>query len=242
LILIEKGANGMEKNNLLVLSGQCAVFFNPMVSLEKNDKIDLLEKLTERCGNLLDGEPTMLPIPLGAPPDIPRLQLNSKDNSYAYGISLRRSDFLYNQVGDPEYKLTDICPDLFKYEKEILKIYKEEKNWSIARLSLLVNYIAELENDATSFISRNFLSDSPKYNSVELSLLKKDKLCNFKVNRWFRLRPLEKKDNILHLMIDLNTFAEENLNLNVEGMMNFYVEAVSYLRKEVDKTFNAILK
>ena len=43
-------------------------------------------------------------------------------------------------------------------------------------------------------------------------------------------------------MIDLNTFAEENLNLNVEGMMNFYVEAVSYLRKEVDKTFNAILK
>ena len=227
----------MEKNKFFLLSAQCAMFFHPMVSLDKKEKISLLSEITDRCGTLLSGEPTILPIPLDAPPDIPRLQLNSKDNSYAYGISLKRSDLSFNQIGDPNKKLTGIPTDLFKNEEKILEIYKNDRKWNISRLAIIVNYLAELDNKTSDFISKKFIANSPVCNSIELSFLKKAKIDNFNINRWFRIKCVEKRENALHLMIDINTLAEERLDLSAPAMMKFYENAIPYVEKETKETF-----
>src|SRR4030042_924065 len=178
----------MEKNKLFILSLQCTMFFDALIPLDKNSKIDLLTKVTGKLGTLLDGEPTLLPVPQDAPPDIPRLQLSSKDNSYAYGISLIRSDFTFNQRGEPNKGIGEVCAQLFAGEKEILKIYRELMNWGIGRLGMVANYVTELEDSASSFISSKFLVNNPRYNSIELGLLKKDELDKFHINRWLRIK------------------------------------------------------
>lgn len=230
----------MEKNKPFLLSAQCAMFFRPNISIDKNEKIELLTKIISKCGDLLDGEPTILPIPLDAPPDIPRLQISSKDNSYAYGISLKRSDFGFNEIGEPSKKIEDIRINLFKYEGELLDIYKDEKAWSISRLALVVNYVVELDDFAAKFIAQKFITEAPAYNSIELSLLKKCKMQTFDINRWIRIKPLEKKENTLHILVDVNTFAEEKLSLPSAEMKKFYEYAVLYIENELKETLGDI--
>lgn len=232
----------MEKNNLFVFSANCGVFFEGSILIDKKEKIDLLSRITDKCGNLLNGEPSMLPLPVDAPPDIPRLQLNSKDNYFAYGISPLRSDFRFNEVGEPHQKIKNVQIDLFKTERELLKIYKEDKKWNIVRLSIVVDFVAELENKVANFISEKFIKNSPSFPSIEVSFLKKEKISNINVNRWFRIKSAGNRESVLHLLADINTFAEEKQNLSVEEMITFYSATIPYIEKEIHSTFEGFLK
>lgn len=231
----------MEKNEIFISSVDCAIFFRPTISIDKKVKLALLEKITEKCGELLNGEPTLLPIPLDAPLEIPRLQLNSKDNSFFWGISMLRSDLKFDESGEPNKKISDISEKLFKYFNEILTLYTEEFDWGIGRLAFVVNYFSELNDRASDFITSNFLRDMPVFKSIELSFLKKDNIGGINVNRWLRMKCAEKNDHLLHLLFDINTHAEEKLNLNVEQMMDLFDNFILYIEKEITGTFGGTL-
>jgi len=232
----------MEPNKFYILSAQCAKFFNPMLSLDKTEKIDLLEKVNGKCGAILDGEPVVLPVPPDGPPDIPRFQLNSKDNAYRYGISLVRSDLSFHQIDEPNSQITDVSIDLLKFEKELLNIYVQEKSWKITRLALIVDYVAELEDKTSEFIMNNFLKQKDSYSSVELSLLKKGAINGHNINRWFRIKCIERVANSLHLKVDINTFAEEKLDIGVDEMIGFYNGAIEHMTQEISSTFKGLIK
>lgn len=231
----------MEKNEFFVSGGNCSIFFNPPISVDKKMKILLLEKITEKCGELLDGEPTLLPIPLDAPPDIPRVQLNSKDNSFAWGISLLRSDLKFSELEEPSKKNSYISGELFKYFYELLTLYTQELGWSIGRLGFVVNYFSELNDRAPDFITSRFLSNLPVFNSLELGFLKKDNIDDINLNRWLRVKCVEKNDHLLHLLFDINTVLEEKLNLNVEKMMGLFDKFIPYIEKEITGLFGGVI-
>lgn len=232
----------MDKNKLFVISAQCAMFFDPQISIDKDGKIDLLKNVSSKCGKLLDGEPTILPIPLEAPADIPRVQLNSKDKSYTYGISLKRSDLSFNEISNPNKTLDAVSPTLFKYEKDLLNVYQNEKHWKVSRLAFIVNYVIDLNDSVERFISKNFISKAPSYSSIELDLLKKGKINTVDINRWFRMKPAGNKKNILHLLVDVNTLAEKKLELPVNDLMRFYDSIVAYVNKEIKDMFGELFK
>lgn len=231
----------MNKNEFFISSALCRIYFHPIISLDKNEKLDLLTKLLKKCGELLDDEPTLLPISQDAPPNIPRLQLNSKNKSFAYGISLKNSDIQFNQIGEPSQKVTEISETLFGTVNQILSLYIREYHWKIARLALVVNYFAELNEKSSDYITSNFLCNIPASSQVELSLFKKDKIDESNVNRWFRIKSVEKSDRLLHLAVDINTLQEEKLNLNVQQMLEFFKKSIPYIEGEITGIFKGTI-
>ena len=158
----------MEKNEFFISSVNCAIFFGHPVLIDKKLKFNLIQRVSETCGELLDGEPTILPIPLDAPMEIPRLQLNSKDDSFSWGISMLRSDLRFNDKGEPNKKIADISEILFKNLYEIIILYTQEFNLGIRRVGFVANYIAELTDRTPDYITKSFLCNLPVFNSLEL--------------------------------------------------------------------------
>ena len=77
---------------LKLLQLQLALFFHDI----ENRPDRFISKISEVSGNIFDQMPTIIPVPVTAPPEIPVVILKSGDGTYTCNISKVRIDFVVN--------------------------------------------------------------------------------------------------------------------------------------------------
>jgi len=196
-----------------------ASVFTPELTIPSSLKIANL--VVSIIGKYVGEEPSILPVPQNAPPEVPRILFGSTDNKWNLNISLQRANLSYTvdpasteeRISEKEFSST---ASMFfsEYQKKLsLRVQRlgfvTERSW-IGDGAL--NYILERFCDKDQ-ISKN----RPFYNAkrFEIHSLKKYPWKGFDINSWVRIMfmPIKTGDSetapAILVVNDLNTLSLE---------------------------------
>jgi hypothetical protein len=129
---------------------QLALFFENPISRPDN----LMGPINSDMGNLFDAMPQIIPIPMEAPLDIPRVQLRSENNQYNCNIAGSRIDFILNGNNTDEVNWPDITKDFIAkvnlFTKSVLN------NEKVTRFGLIGNFFMPDKSSSAS-VTRKYL-------------------------------------------------------------------------------------
>ncbi len=189
--------------------------FTPELSI--GDKLALANRFQELSGRIFDGELFSAPIPQDAPPEIPRMVLQSEDNALILQVSLERTNLVFLQNKD--FSVTPPTEqDFADLAMKIFVGYKNETRVKIQRLAFVTERVSEIaDNNPSQFIAAKFCKEeclSGPFNNTkefEIHSLKKYDWEDFRVNSWVRtkcglVRP-EELTPVLLVVNDINTLS-----------------------------------
>jgi len=216
-----------------------AVIFTPDFAF--GDKFSIINLFKELSGNKFDGELFSAPIPREAPPEIPRIILNSKLNDWRLEVSLERTNLIYSNsafspITDPE------ALGFGKVARELFRSYKKKSKIKIQRLAFITERVAKIKKKAPSqFIADTFCKEDylkePFNNteSFELHSLKKYEFKKFNLNSWVRLKAAllaEKQTPVLLAVSDINTLSlpeAPDVNFQLKDIDRFFINIPNHL-------------
>jgi hypothetical protein len=234
----------MDKLRFFIQNIQATLFIE---NFAFRNKVGIVSKINEAVDNLFDGDPTMLPLPIDAPPEIPRIQLKDSKPMYSLNFSPTRIDFFYNEPGIPEKNLDSLKDDYLKYFFNIVKLVKDEYRLSIPRIATVVKATSEIETGSNLLIYENFLGSKPFFKntySLEIHSLEKTIMNGYDINRWFRIKTARApagKDNILFVEIDINTLQDKPRDFGLEEIKDFYNKSIVYAKNSFSSCFGVSL-
>lgn len=164
----------MSKERLLQL--QFALFFKSI----ENRPDKLISKVDAAMGDLFDQMPNMMPLPQEAPPEIPRVTMQSSDGIYICNISKNRIDFIGHYItsgSSVATNLEDFIEKIYSFSEAIFK------DRSIIRFGFIEQYFLEHSNAVDKIKS--------KYLKLELGNLEE---LSFRYNQVFVSDRLEMND------------------------------------------------
>lgn len=219
-----------------------AAIFTPGIDLL--NKIVLSDQIIKNTKNLFDRDPIILPIPVDAPAQVPRIILKSKNESYSMNISLNRFDFYRTERsaknGLPIKEISEIKDSYLNKIASITEAIKKVAGVRIVRLGLVMTLQARGKEKAIIFISKSYLKQGRTTENVfdiNLGILKRANISGYNANVWFRINPLRmtadlSDDRLLSTVFDINTLPEEMLDLTANGVCNFYASAISHIESK----------
>lgn len=211
-----------------------------------SNSLKFMNTVGELQGEVLQGNPTALPIPQDAPAEIPRFQFVSQDGKWILTISLVRTDLIFfdpstsGQVGIDVETFTKKCSNFFSN-------YKEKLDLRVQRLAFVTERIFP-DDHASNFIIGKFCRDDlaregKPFNNVsqfELHSLKKYDWRKYRLNSWIRIKSVELKTDktvpCLFLQNDLNT-----LSIDEDPSQDFPREAIDKFFLGINKHLKDIL-
>ncbi len=221
----------MDKLKFFIQNIQSALFIE---NFAFRNKISIVSRINEAVDNLFDGDPTILPIPSDAPPEIPRIILNDSKSNYSLKFSPIRLDFLYDDSKKPEKVLDALKNDYFKYLFNIVALVTDEYHLTVPRAALVIKAVSEIERGSKIFIQERFLGNNPFFkdtSKLEIHALKKTTINGYDINRWFRIRTAAAptgEDNLLSVEIDINTLKEKPMDLSLQGIKDFFDKSINF--------------
>lgn len=132
-----------------ILNLQLALFFTDVI--RRPDK--LIDGINEATGNLFDGIPQILDIPMEAPMEIPVVLLKSETGIYLCNISRGRIDFIYND-NNLNKEWSSVISDFYAKTQLIIKHIGIQH--SINRFGIIGNFFIEDKNPAWQ-INRKYM-------------------------------------------------------------------------------------
>lgn len=155
---------------------QLALFFQNQVSRPDN----LMGGINSSMGNLFDAMPQILPIPPGAPAEIPRVQMRSENGKYNCNIACSRVDFILNGDFRDEVVWPDLTKDfLAKVKLFISSVFEQSK---IVRFGLIGNFFIP-DKSATTSMTRKYLKvDLNSAEEINLRFNKKTSSHGYALN------------------------------------------------------------
>lgn len=208
---------------------QVSIFFSEPGTFSQRKLIDAVLSLQ---GNPYDGEPIALPIPPDAPPEIPRVILQSSDKAWRLQASPQRLDAFRSQV---TAGVTDTALEC----GHTLAAYMQMSGRPIGRLALLVTRGLPIDSPAETLAHRFCTEEAiarpfRRTETFEIHNHKRYKLPNtaMLVNSWVRcktgrvsIESLEKPAVIVQQ--DINTPVEELDDRSYTGddLMSFLKDA-----------------
>ncbi|MCK4781491.1 hypothetical protein KAS79_01005 [Candidatus Parcubacteria bacterium] len=212
--------------NFKVQKIQFALFpknFNPI------DKVKIANDLKVKTGVLFDGEPTILPLPIDAPLEIPRIMLQSKDGIFRCDVAIPRIDF-FQQVSEKQ-KFEEVKNIYLSKVKQIYSYFIEDQALFIGRIGFIVDFITDLDESSNTILQNQLLkkdcyfAESRKIKNISLVFTEKDNIDTWEINRFIKIDSLRKisdpvDDKRLVLRYDINTISEKinEYNLTVEDI------------------------
>lgn len=228
---------------LLVKSLQSAIFTS---GLDLSTKISLANQLILDTKELFDGEPIILPIPNDAPQEIPRIILKNKNESYSLNVGLSRIDFFYNERnykdGLPNKEFSNLMEDFLDKTTLVTQSLLKISSPRVVRVGFILTSLTKVAGRATNFISEQYLKQKKiikDLHSINLSILRKTKVSHLMSNVWFRVNPFKKEDDplddkVITIQFDVNTRAEDILDLKMDEIKTFFKEAADYVNKNIE--------
>ena len=217
------------------------VAFTPERSALSPAKV--LAAVMSRFSDCLNGEVQVLPIPIEAPDEIPRLELKSDDGRQLFSWSPGRLSVACSPTDSLSVEsAANGCAAILSY------LYQQHPV-AVNRLACVVNRVAKLDNPAPELVSR-FCRDemcnpenptAPLRRSVAFQIhnLKKydSPIAGVRLNSWVRCKADNSNDGSRSDLIfeqDLNTPIDESRRFSSDQMTAFYSMAC----KEADKTLS----
>ncbi len=217
-----------------------ATIFTPDFSL--GNKVSLINLFQKLSGEKFDGELLSVPIPQVAPAEIPRIVLNSANNTWKLEVSLARTSLIFFKPLVSEVTPPDL-PTFGDFAGNFYKSYKKETDIKIQRLALITERYTEIENKAPSqFLANKFCKDEfltgpfNRTSEFELHSLKKYEHEGFKTNSWVRLKSSklanEERTPVMLVINDINTYSQAedpNVNFGEDDLELFFVNMPNHL-------------
>lgn len=223
-------------------SAQIAIFTS---SIDMSNKLKLAQSLTCLKKISFAGDPTILPIPADAPIELPRIILKNEDNSFNLNVSLTRTDLIFKNVtvgddGVPVSKLEDIQSKLTRGTVEIADILKGGYFAHLNRVGVIAKFIIKLSQSSKKFMFTRFIKSKTLKEPFEINLhlLNKEKMGKFKINEWVKIDSLRSirdpdDDTALRLVIDINSLAEIDYDLDKKKLIAFLDFSFKLVEKEI---------
>lgn len=217
--------NRTDKSSQETILWQSAFFVS---NIDLSDKLDVANKVKKEL-DILDGDPTVLPVPNDAPLEIPRIILTSKNKAFSCNISPERIDFVINQLKVTELNI-DLEEEILKKSDILSKLIHKSLNWSVHRVALISQFKYKPEAGALSFM-KNLLSEQFGADSAELEIhrLKHIKVGTFKSNQWVRFLSQNSgtPNEFIHILSDINTLKTEKYSFTEESSKLFFNSALT---------------
>lgn len=166
---------------------------------------------------MFDGEPTVMPLPDDAPPQIPRIIMQSKDESYKLEVSPSRVNlFVTKKDKDGEIDINSF----FDLAIKTLVGFLEHTNAKCSRIAAVVkryHIVDKPEVEISKHFCKKSILDGPINDprAFEIHALKTYSFLGaFQVNSWVRVRsgnvgPIDGKEHpVVAVEQDINTLAE----------------------------------
>ena len=202
-----------------------------------SDKIKLAADLKVKTGNIFDGEPTILPLPIDAPLEIPRIILRSINGKYVCNISFQRIDLFLNLGNDGE---ADIAASIFSAKEvanKIVSYFVNDISVAIGRIGFVATFVGTADSEANLFMKEKLLTKSKLVSRDSLRTLSvvvndTDTVGNYEISRIVQIGSLQKPDHSesksILIMCDSNTLVEkfQEYNLSADNVSSI-LESVS---------------
>ena len=183
-----------------------------------------------------DGEPTVLPLPGDAPPEIPRITFKDKNQIKYFEIAPSRVNVIFKNIDYQE----DLYKSPFVNEAEsLLKRYLDKIDLECLRIALNISHGMFKEYPETEIASHfckdKFLKEPfDRPSEFEIHSLKKYKLKDaFDVNSWVRVKSVSinhgaHKKRAVACEQDINTLPElmDQITYDNKQISNFFSSAI----------------
>jgi hypothetical protein len=192
-----------------IKKNQTAIFIKNLNLSNDLERAGFFTEMHEKLGEIFNGQPTQLPIPNDAPPEIPRFMLSSMDGKFTCNISLSRVDIFCN-IPNLELDL------LFEEQKNNIQVvfnFLSSKKIIVNRIGFIAvieKILTQEEGDSLTYLKKNFVRDSRFKDPKELMFRynKADNSENFEMNKLIVINSNINKKSIINLQTDINTLAE----------------------------------
>jgi len=215
------------------LSIQSAIFVRGLVF---SDPLSMAQAIRRAAGGIFDGQPGVFPVPPNAPENVPRIILNDTLKRYQCKISAERLDLAFNGSRKKPSSIGILWDEYSGIIRQLAEYLKKKNPTRVWRLGLVVRLFKVLGGSANTYLREKYLRDDRFGNAYEfhLSVLDKESMGRFSINRWLRLRPMRKRDDPeddrgLVVEIDINTPAEKNNDFAEEEITHFFEEAYQHI-------------
>jgi hypothetical protein len=231
--------------NIKIISAQL-VIYSPGIVI--TNKLKVANAINDNLSYLFDSDPIILPLPEDAPPEIPRIQMFSKDKRYSLSIASNRIDFIFQYKEEDEKSFP--IPGFFGKFLTIFQYFSENLHTQFTRSAMVTNWIIELENiSASEFLLNKYIQDKTpivKPCELELHYLTKGLAAEFEINKWVRIKSARKmsepeKNNLVVFLIDINTVAEKTYEFDKDSLQRF-LEQSSRITEETIKEHLKIME
>ena len=195
----------------------------------------------------LDGAPTALPTPEGAPRELPHIIMPSADGQFEVRIASARTDVFWKRAPKADRDLESVLSFLTPKAKELIRTL----NTRVGRLAFVSNHFAATESPAEwiagAYCDREVLASRIRpTRQFELHNLRREQLgSDFAVNHWLRLRTgvvsagdAPDLDAVL-AENDVNTLPEEidSTDFSADQMSAFWNEARRLTESTLEEHF-----
>jgi len=205
----------------------------------------ILKTVLDHCSSQFDGDPTVLPIPDGAPIEIPRIILVKTDKSMKLEVAPTRLNLFRYKIKDSDR----ISPENFlNNEAELLNKLIADIGADCVRVAVVLHRFSPKKEPAKDiaihFCKKGFVEEPfDRPSAFELHALKNYTfLDSYEVNSWVRIKSgkIKNEKGVSFPMVsaqqDINTLAEP-INEKV-----YSSEDISTFFKNILKEFNKTLK
>jgi len=212
------------------------VLFSPGIVITNKPK--LVSNINDALQGLFDGDLAILPIPEDAPAEIPRIFLKSNDERCILQIATKRVNFFYNYRPEDspiEFPINGL------YDKfiDICKGLIEEVHCQFPRAAQVTRWVIELPGSGAEYVLSTYLREDVLFKDpydLELHCLTKENVSGCKTNKWVRIKSARKasdpdENNLLTVLIDINTIAEEEYEFG-DVLLTKFLNDSSNITKE----------
>lgn len=214
-------------SKLLINNLKIALFFPPNTTFKS---INVANAVNEEFGDIFSEDPNIFNLPPSAPTEIPRIiyNQNQKDNAQL-SIGFSRADLSVGLKSQEDWKCRIIQLSL-----KLQKLFIEKLKMRIIRVGMIATYTIDTDTSLDDFLAQYIksdrLADVAEYN---MSWLKKADLNGVKTNKWVRLFLSEQPIESRKLVIDINTIAEQTLDLQHLPLNDLIEQLLGCLEGEV---------
>jgi hypothetical protein len=209
---------------------------------ENYNSAKYLKKIYQNFSDTFDGEPTVFPLPEGAPPEIPRIIVTTKDNGKKLEISPIKITYFQNITSEDDIVDFECFMTATNFIKEIVNSNGVKCN----RLAGVVSRYVRNE-EAGRMIASHFCKESfmeGPFNRPNEFHIYSHKSYNFldqyDVNSWVRVRNglvtmNNKKDKSIIVEQDINTLVETSHETDFSG------DEIDFFFSNIGSEFDKIL-
>lgn len=199
---------------------QTAIF---LTALDLTRKLDLAVAVRKASDSLFDADPLIVPIPADAPPEIPRLQVRSRDGRWTCLVAGSRMDIVFELPPDRHGTtgFDQAVADQAVVCKSTWSALQSEYAAVGNRIGIVSLFLGTADN-AIQLVRTRFLlpSDAPEPHELQLHALHRMTLGPDGINRWTRC-VASASEGLIQLEVDINTLPEQRFNVTPANIQHF---------------------